>query len=160
MTQSNSLTLALVLACGLFAVGLLASGAGVLLGFCVHYVFVWLLAGLVALYRLLLQQLKASNLRLARRVDEATFDLQAKTDALTLADSILQSEAQRDVAAAKSPHVTQVGDIRLDARLGQSVRAQSIEERRDRLASRVDFYVNPSAVRLGAAGGINATWSP
>ena len=38
-----------------------------------------LLAGLVALYRLLLQQLKASNLRLARRVDEATFDLQAKT---------------------------------------------------------------------------------
>lgn len=87
-------------------------------------------------------------------------DLQAKTDALTLADSILQAEAQRDVAAAKSPHVTQVGDIRLDARLGQSVRAQSIEERRDRLASRVDFYVNPSAVRLGAAGGINATWSP
>ncbi len=38
-----------------------------------------LLTGLVALYRLLLQQLKASNLRLARRVDEATFDLQAKT---------------------------------------------------------------------------------
>ncbi len=38
-----------------------------------------LLAGLVVLYRLLLQQLKASNLRLARRVDEATFDLQAKT---------------------------------------------------------------------------------
>ncbi len=29
------------------AVGLLASGAGVALGFCVHYVFVWLLAGLV-----------------------------------------------------------------------------------------------------------------
>ena len=38
-----------------------------------------LLGGLVALYRLLLQQLQASNLRLARRVDEATFDLQAKT---------------------------------------------------------------------------------
>ena len=38
-----------------------------------------LLAALVALYRFLLQQYKASNLRLARRVDEATFDLQAQT---------------------------------------------------------------------------------
>jgi len=38
-----------------------------------------LLGALVALYRFLLQQYKASNLRLARRVDEATFDLQAQT---------------------------------------------------------------------------------
>ncbi|TPD89499.1 diguanylate cyclase [Stenotrophomonas maltophilia] len=38
-----------------------------------------LLSALVALYRFLLQQYKASNLRLAQRVDEATFDLQAQT---------------------------------------------------------------------------------
>ncbi|MBK0026715.1 diguanylate cyclase [Stenotrophomonas sp. S48] len=38
-----------------------------------------LIAGLVALYRFLLQRYRSSNLRLAQRVDEATFDLQAQT---------------------------------------------------------------------------------
>lgn len=38
-----------------------------------------LIAALVALYRFLLQRYRTSNLRLAHRVDEATFDLQAQT---------------------------------------------------------------------------------
>lgn len=38
-----------------------------------------LLAGLVALYRYLINRYKASNIRLARRVNEATRDLQAQT---------------------------------------------------------------------------------
>lgn len=41
-----------------------------------------LLAGLVALYRYLIKRYKASNVRLARRVDAATRDLQAQTASL------------------------------------------------------------------------------
>ncbi len=41
-----------------------------------------LLAGLIALYRYLIDRYKASNLRLARKVDEATRDLQAQTASL------------------------------------------------------------------------------
>jgi len=41
-----------------------------------------LLAGLVALYRYLINRYKASNVRLARRVDAATRDLQAQTASL------------------------------------------------------------------------------
>ncbi len=41
-----------------------------------------LLAALIALYRFLIDRYKASNLRLARKVDEATRDLQAQTASL------------------------------------------------------------------------------
>jgi GGDEF domain-containing protein len=77
-----------------------------------------LLAGLVALYRLLLQQLKASNLRLARRVDEATFDLQAKTVHLQALNQEKTELAERLAAAGRG--VRAAGPRRCPDRAGQS----------------------------------------
>lgn len=91
---------------------------------------------------------------------------EAKARALDLARQIRAAEEAMfqgafgggSCAGAGRGAVLQVGDIRLDPRLGRTERETVITRARQRLALMVDFPVNPNA-HLDASGGINGRWS-
>lgn len=94
-------------------------------------------------------------------------DESSKQDALTLARQIQAGEEALVSAAFGGAGgcaggrgaVTQVGDIRLDLRLGRTERESVLQRLRARLAALVDFCINPNRSSLGGSGGINGSWS-
>lgn len=87
-----------------------------------------------------------------------------KQEALTLARQIHAGEESLFSGAFSScgtgrGAVLQVGDIRLDPRLGRLERESLLQRARARLAALVDFCVNPNRPELAAGGGINGGWS-
>lgn len=97
-----------------------------------------------------------------QQLDSAT-----KAEALTLARQIQAGEqALLDGAFGSGGcgggrgAVLQVGDIRLDPRLGRMERESLLQRTRARLAALVDFCVNPNRPELAAGGGINGSWCP
>lgn len=92
----------------------------------------------------------------------------AKQDALTLARQIQAGEdalfagafgGTGGCAGAGRGAVLQVGDIKLDPRLGRTERESLLSRARERLAALVDFCINPNRTGLGAGGGVNGTWA-
>lgn len=91
-------------------------------------------------------------------------DETSKQDALTLARQI---QAGEDALLAgilggcgsNRGAVLQVGDIRLDPRLGRTERESLLDRARERLAALVDFCVNPNRQSLGGGGGVQGRWS-
>lgn len=95
-----------------------------------------------------------------QQLDEAT-----KAEALTLARQIQAGEAALWAGAFGGCNggrgaVLQVGDIKLDPRLGRTERESLLQRARELLAALVDFCVNPNRPGLAAGGGLNGGWSP
>jgi hypothetical protein len=94
-----------------------------------------------------------------QQLDPAT-----KADALTLARQIQAGEDALLAGAlggcgSNRGAVLQVGDIRLDPRLGRTEREALLDRARERLAALVDFCVNPDRPSLGGGGGVQGRWS-
>ena len=98
-----------------------------------------------------------------QQLDEAS-----KQDALTLARQVQAGEdalfagafgGAGGCAGAGRGAVLQVGDIKLDPRLGRTEREALLSRARERLAALIDFCINPNRTGLGAGGGINGTWA-
>lgn len=91
----------------------------------------------------------------------------AKQQALTLARQIQAGEealassilGSSGGCASGRGAVLQVGDIRLDPRLGRSEKEGMLQRLRARLAALVDFEINPNRPDLAGGGGINGRWS-
>lgn len=94
-------------------------------------------------------------------------DESAKQQALTLARQIQAGEeglassilGSSGGCAGGRGAVLQVGDIRLDPRLGRSEKEGILQRLRARLAALVDFEINPNRPDLAGGGGINGRWS-
>lgn len=95
-----------------------------------------------------------------QQLDEVT-----KVEALNLARQIqagedaLFSAVFGGCGGSSRGAVLQVGDIRLDPRLGRTEREALLDRARERLAALVDFCVNPNRPGVTAGGGVSGRWS-
>lgn len=132
---------------GLVATGLLYSAsrvAAVVVGYSGSVPIAWQLDGRLSV---LSESAKQQALALARQI-------QAGEEALVSA-----AFGGAGGCGGGRGAVLQVGDIRLDPRLGRSEKESILQRLRARLAALVDFEINPNRPDLAGGGGINGRWS-
>lgn len=131
---------------GLVAAALLYPGsrvAAVVSGYSGAVPIAWQLDGRL---QQLSESAKQQALHLARQIQAGE---------AALAESILGGAGG---CAGGRGAVLQVGDIRLDPRLGRSEKETMLQRLRARLAALVDFEINPNRPDLAGGGGINGRW--